>query len=139
MHNYLSENSTLLTPLRGVSLVVLVLDNHLVLRVTNEGVTALGASVSARSCHMILLFRGRGYPELAASSLISFYRFLSVQCKEKNLFTTKMVSTSPKKACIYKDRDSLYSPNGDVPGLWKIQAMLTKTTNNYRFWGYYGS
>ena len=133
MHNYLSENSTLLTSLRGVSLVVLVLDNHLVLRVTNEGVTALGASVSARSCHMILLFRGRGYPELAAPPLILFYRFLPVQCKPKNLFTSKTVFRRPKKACIYIDRDSLYSPNGGVPALWKIYDPKNSKVARYPY------
>jgi hypothetical protein len=64
----------------------------------------------------ILLLRGRGYPELAASFLIPSYRFLPVQCKPKNLFTRKMVFKRPKKACIYKNRDSLYSLAGGVPG-----------------------
>ena len=34
----------------------------------------------------------------------------------KNLFTSKTVFNRPKKACIYKNRDNLYSLAGGVPG-----------------------
>ena len=67
----------LLTPLCGVSLVALILNHHLVLRVTDEGVAALGASVDAKFCHIILLFRevrltgiGSLFPDTTLSFLI---------------------------------------------------------------------
>jgi len=37
----------------------------------------------------------------------------------KHLFTSKTTLNCSKNACIYKDRDSPYSPNGGVPGFWK--------------------
>lgn len=44
-----------------------------------------------------------------------------------------MVFKRPKKTCIYKDRDCLYSPNGGVPALWKTYDPKNSKVAQYPY------